>query len=239
MKVTPEILMAFADGELDDVTAERVARQVAQDPELSRQLEAHRALKSRLDAHFLPLESAPMPEAWTQMISAAAKEDAKVVPLAPRAAARTAMRPPARWATGLAIAASLALGLVLGAQLRQASPVTVKGDAMVASAGLARALDTQLASNQAGAPIRMLASYRAASGTYCRVFSGRSLSGIACRQDEAWQIERLLKGNGAKAAEYRQAGSADGELMAAAQDMAAGDPLDEAQEKAARASGWR
>lgn len=38
--------------------------------------------------------------------------------------------------------------------------------------------------------------------------------------------------------EYRQAGSAEADLMAVAQDMARGDPLDPDQERAAKAAGW-
>ena len=39
--------------------------------------------------------------------------------------------------------------------------------------------------------------------------------------------------------EFRQAGSADAAIMAAAQDMAAGSALESAAEKAARANGWK
>jgi hypothetical protein len=40
-------------------------------------------------------------------------------------------------------------------------------------------------------------------------------------------------------AEYRQAGSADAALLAEAQAMMAGDPLDAAAERRARDLGWR
>jgi hypothetical protein len=43
----------------------------------------------------------------------------------------------------------------------------------------------------------------------------------------------------APTAAYAQAGSADPDLMAAAQDMMAGAPLDAAGEARARARGWR
>ena len=48
-----------------------------------------------------------------------------------------------------------------------------------------------------------------------------------------------MTGGPAQTGAYRQAGSAEASLMAAAQDLMAGDPLDAAQEKAAQAKDWR
>jgi hypothetical protein len=239
------MLMAYADGELDEVSARRVEQAVAEDPELALQLEAERALRTSLKSCFDPIAEEPIPAEWMAMIAAAAVEDERagaernVVSLDDARSGRTAWRRVTGWGVGAAIAASLVLGLMIGTQIAGQGPVAERNGALIASGKLARALDTQLASNQQGAQLRMLVSFRRAGGDYCRAFSGEALSGIACRNDDEWRLERVLPGGNQDTSQYRQAGSADAELMAAAQDMAAGQPLDAAQESAAKANGWR
>ena len=55
----------------------------------------------------------------------------------------------------------------------------------------------------------------------------------ACASGKDWQLERLYGGMAGQGAEYRQAGSPAAELMADAQAMMAGEPLDAANEAAA------
>ena len=70
MTVTPEQIAAYADGELDEVTAARVARAIADSPELAAQLAAHQALREQLSAHFAPILSEPVPEGISAPIAA-------------------------------------------------------------------------------------------------------------------------------------------------------------------------
>ena len=97
-----EDLHAFIDGELDDAASRAVAAALAADPVLAERVEAYRADKALLAAHYGPLIDRPVPAAWTQMIAAPAP--AVVIPLQRR---RFEMRPL------LALAASLVL-LVTG-----------------------------------------------------------------------------------------------------------------------------
>lgn len=138
-----------------------------------------------------------------------------------------------------AIAASLVLGLMLGTQLQSEGPITQTRQGLVASGALARTLDRQLASTGDAGGTRILASFRRKGGDYCRVFAGASTSGIACKEDGTWLLVRTMAGGGAQSSEYRQAGSAQGDMLAAAQDMMSGDPLDEAEERASIEKGWR
>ena len=87
---------------------------------------------------------------------------------------------------------------------------------------------------------QILVSFKAKDGRYCRGFAQGATAGIACRTGDGWLIERT-QAIGSKDAQggYRQAGSAVSEVMAAAQDMAAGDALDARGEKVARAASWR
>ncbi|GGB96660.1 anti-sigma factor [Novosphingobium endophyticum] len=260
MSVTDEELMAFADGELSGADAARVQAAIAADPALAERLEAERKLRMALRGHLDPVADEPVPQAWTAMIAAAAREDAedehKVISLAAaraekaekagkaakaaREARSTARGRPfmQRWGMGIAIAASLALGLFMGTRIAS-GPVTQRDGALMASGLLAERLDTQLASAQGSGSVRILTSFRREGGDYCRVFASGGTSGVACKDNAGWVLERTISGGAAQQSQYRQAGSADMELMAAAQEMADGAPLDAAQEEAAKAKGWR
>jgi len=269
MSVTTEDLMAFADGELSGAEADRVADAIAADPELAARLDSERRLRAVLRGALEPITREPVPESLTLMIAAAAAEEteqdmidtppasarksaspgpparildfsaARAQRQAKARAAKEASQPlPRRWGTGAAIAASLVLGLMVGTQFTGTGAVSEKDGALVASGALARGLDTQLASSEPGA-LRILSSFRRQGGDYCRVYDGGTNSGIACKQNGDWVLERTLAGGKRETGEYRQAGSAASELMAAAQEMAAGEPLDAAQERAARVDGWR
>ncbi|WP_404482140.1 anti-sigma factor family protein [Novosphingobium sp. BL-52-GroH] len=265
MNVTDDELMAFADGELSGADAERVAAAIAADPALTARIEAERRLRTMLRGHFDPIAAEPVPESLTLMVAAAAADeterdmtDAPAPP--PRAeparvldfaaararrqaeakAAKAAQKPqPRNWGTGAAIAASLVLGVILGTQFAGRGAVTERGGALVASGALATGLDMELASaGTEGKPLRILASFKRAGGDYCRVFDGGATAGIACKAGHDWVLERTVASGPRDAGAYRQAGSAQGDLMAAAQGMASGEPLDAAQERAARMKSW-
>jgi hypothetical protein len=152
----------------------------------------------------------------------------------PLPALRTAR--PRRWIEAAAIAASLVLAVAVGHQW-QSGPVKVSGDRVVASGSLGHALDTQLAS--ASGDTHMLVSFRDDRGSYCRVFATGAIDGIACRDQDQWVLRETRSPLHAAGSDYRQAGSADAPLMASAQDMMKGDPLDTAAERRARDAGWR
>ncbi len=63
--------------------------------------------------------------------------------------------------------------------------------------------------------------------------------GIACRDDEGWKLEAVGNDSEGASTDYRMAGAGDSEILALAQEMAAGPALDAEGEKAARAQGWR
>lgn len=246
MSVTPEELMAYADGELPAGDAARVEAAIAGDPALAERLAAERRLRDALRHHLDPVAQEPVPDNLAAMIARDGQGDTRnVVPLAAaRKARKEAARPdkrrlPQRWGSGIAMAAALVLGIMLGTQLQSAGPFSDKQGALVASGGLAKGLESQLASAQGEAgPLRILTSFRRSGGDYCRVFESGSAAGIACKDDGDWMLERMIATGPRQTGEYRQAGSPQSALLAAAQDMAAGDPLDAAAERKARASAW-
>lgn len=225
MTIDEVTLMAYADGELDPLTAKRVERAIAADPALGEVVAAHRSLRARMSEAFAPIAQMPVPDRLAATIASAP------VPLPARAA-------PARkrWMEVAAIAATLLIGVLAGQQWRS-GPVAVTHGKMIASGGLARSLDTQLAANPGDT--RILASFRSGGGQYCRVFAAAAVDGIACHEEGDWVLRQTRAASPVPGTDYRQAGSADASLLAEAQNMMAGDPLDAAAERKAREKGWR
>ncbi|HEY9580171.1 MAG TPA: anti-sigma factor [Rhizorhapis sp.] len=245
MKITDEMLVAFADGELDPEVHAHVERAIAADPELGRKVEAHRRLRQTLTHHFGPIADEPVPEHLKALLTGQdLAAPATVVSLAgvrarrvEEAEAKRRWRP--GWGIAAAMAASLVLGLAVGQNMGGSGPVAISGGTIVAQGELAKALDRQLASAQAmGLPTRIGLSFRSKEGSICRTFAGQAMSGIACEEDGRWRLEQILSG-GRKATDYRQASAADPRLAAAVEDMIAGVPFDAEAERAARDADWR
>jgi hypothetical protein len=224
-------IAAYVDGELDLLTAKRIETAMADDAGLAKAVEAERALRARLSAHFDPVASEPLPDRLTAMFTT------NIADLGEHRAVKTARRYRPSFVQWGAMAASLALGLVVGGTLfDRHGYVSDDGGQMVASGALANALQTQLASTQGpNAEIRIGTSFANAEGEYCRTFESATLDGIACNQGGDWQLRRTMSGGGSSV--YRQASA--GELAEAAAAMMADDPLDAAAEKAALQSGWK
>jgi len=229
-----EIVRAYVDGELDDVTAARLSREAEADKELAAAIAAERSLREALGAHFAPILAEPVPEHLTAPFDAARK----VVSLDEVRKRRLGFNARTlRWAAP-AMAAALVLALVIpgmgGRQTESRDGLTF------ASNDLAQALDSQLASDQPlGGETRVLLSFADDAGTLCRGFARADLSGIACREDGGWHLRVQRDGVDVSASDYRQASSVDNAIMTAAQDMAAGPALDAEQERAAKARGWQ
>jgi hypothetical protein len=137
-----------------------------------------------------------------------------------------------------AMAASVAAGLLIGVGvMNMQSPVIVAADGgMQARGSLVQALDTQLASDQAGA-VRIGLSFRTQDNGYCRTFdlTRTNTSGLACRGGDAWSVVATAAGGGG---EVRMVGVAPA-IIAAVEANIVGDPLDAQAEQRARADGWR
>lgn len=232
MTVTREELAAFADGELAGERAAQVAAAVAADPALAGEVEVHRALRARLADHYAPVAAAPVPDRLTALL--AQPGTVAVIDFAEAKERRAARRGIPRWGwiAGPALAASLALVLLL--------PEGGGVDAAYADPQLAGVLDNRLVAEQVpDADTRVLLSFRAEGGEFCRVFSGDSGGGIACRDEEGWRLEALGDGSAGASTDYRMAGASAADLLARAQEMAQGPALDAEAEADAKAAGWR
>lgn len=231
--IEDEKFFAWLDGELAADEAARVAALVAASPELTARAEQHRRLATGLRAAFEPvLDSAPPPPR---------EHSAEVVDFGARATERDRRRSwlaAPQWA---AMAASLAIGLVLGTQFagQSESPVEVKDGRLLASAALDQALDRQLASAGMRDGRRVGLTFRDAAGRICRSFTGVEASGLACRDGDAWRLRGLFPAAEGQGGDYRMAAGEDPRLAALIDQTIRGEPFDAAQEKAALDSGWR
>lgn len=228
---------AWLDGELAEPQASAMAARVAADPELSAFAEEHRALGSRLREAFAPVVAGPLPD---RLRAAVAQPSASVIDFT-ATRERRARRWNERWSVqGLALAASLALGLTIGAVLPRNDGGSFRSDdgRLLAAGTLQGALSTQLASAGNTRGVRIGLSFRNADGRYCRSFEAEVQSGLACRAGDGWAIEGLVSST-ASQSDYRMAAGSDPALAALIDQRLAGDPLDEAAERRARDRGWR
>ena len=212
------MVIAWVDGELAPAEAARVEQAVAADPALRDLAEAHRAMRARFAAAFGPIADEPVALPSAEIVSFTAARAKRMRHL---------------WVPG-AIAASLVVGLFVG-EMERPMGVRDRADALALAPTLAHALDTQL-SGGAG-PVRVALSFRAQDGAYCRSFSATHLDGVACRTGDGWSL-RYAAPAATPGGDYAQAGS-DPARASAIAAIIAGEPLDAAGERAARARGWR
>jgi hypothetical protein len=252
MTFSDEVLMAYADGELDLRTRAQVEDAMAADPQIARRVAAHQALRNTLRSGFDKVLDEPIPDRLitaARATSRASSEDRVVVPLRPRRARTLAFAHWARPQWG-AIAASFVLGALVwhfGTDWYSSGPITEREGQLLAAGALDKALSNQLASEQPSqAPVQIGVSFRSKGGNYCRTFQVRArahLAGLACRDEDKWRLEALAQSEAASPgshSDFRPAASALPSSIAEAVDQAIeGEPLDAKAEARARTDQWR
>ncbi len=249
MKYDDETLMAYADGELDEARRAEISAAVEQDAELARRVARHRALRNEIAGAYSSVIDQPVPESLR--VAARGPVDSPATrEVRPRGnvvqfPSRGSRGPGAPWRARewTAMAASLVLGGLIVWQMGQrgTGDITSRDGAMVASGDLAKALDSQLASNQAeDAAVRIGLSFKSRDGGYCRSFVSRSSSaaGLACRGGGGWRVA-FTEAIDPEAGGIRQAASElTPALLQAVQSRIDGEALDAQAEQAARDAGW-
>ena len=251
MTFSDDILMAYADGELDLRTRAQVEDAMAADPQIARRVAAHQALRKTLRSGFDKVLDEPIPDhllAAARATSRVRSETRVVVPLRPRRP-RSAVLPNWAWPRWGAIAASFVLGALVwhfGTDWYSSGPLTERDGQLLAAGALDKALSNQLASAQpAQAPVQIGVTFRSKGGNYCRTFQVRehtNLAGLACREQDKWRLDALAQSDASAGAhsEFRPAGSGLPPSIAQAVDQAIdGDPLDAKSEARARTDQWR
>ncbi|HEV2703375.1 MAG TPA: hypothetical protein VGV09_17235 [Steroidobacteraceae bacterium] len=243
MKLSEETLMAYVDGELDGPAREQVARAVAADPEVARRVAAHQALRGTLRAAFDPVLKEPVPARFLSLVqgTSTGAKPAQVLPF------RTRPVPQRSWVQWASLAASFVLGALawqFALRMNTSDPLSAKQGEIVASGTLERALNGQLAANQAPtAAVQIGLSFISKQGPYCRTFSmrGTDAAGLACRGSAGWTVQVLMHETPSPSkGQYRQAASEmPPAVVAAVADAIVGEPLDASAEARAQAGGWQ
>lgn len=237
-------LLAYLNGQLAEPRMTEIESALAADAAVMARLEAladgSAAVDQTVAAAFDAVLAEPVPPALLAAASPA------VVDFAAARAARdqsAAARSPIRWWQPAALAASLAIGLVIGTGVPKGdSDALIIADSTGTRAGptLAAALASTRSGTDAKLPggvLRPLISVRAGNGDLCRQFGVQqdqtALVALACRRGDQWQIV-VASSAVASRNEYAQAaGPGEAAITAALDALAAGEPLDaEAEAKA-------
>jgi hypothetical protein len=243
-----EILMAYADGELDTKTRAEIAAAVEKDPSLAQRVEQHRALRARVSGAFEKVLDQSVPERLAEIARGGAASPAtanrgKVLQFPTKSARAPAT--PWRAREWTAMAASLLVGILLAWRFlpgADSSPVVAGKDALVAHGELAVALERQLASEQTGDERVLIGlTFRAHDGNYCRSFVMRSTrtAGLACRAGSEWQLA-ATDSSALPGGDMQQAGSVlPPSILRSAETRMEGAALDADAERSAQLSGWK
>jgi hypothetical protein len=227
--IAKEILMAYVDGELSPDEARAVEAEIAIDPDLKAYVDQQHVLARRLHDSLDIVLRTPLPDALVASINASAPKTSRFSAPWRRIA----------W-VGIPTAVALACGVLVGLSFRDGPDVTSANGALIAHGQLAEALTQELASDDRA---EVGITFRDKNGRYCRTFVTRqtsSLAGVACRSDGAWQIAAVGSVGRELVGAYQPAASAMPEFVRhAVSGLIGGQPLDAAQERKARAEGWR
>jgi len=245
-----DVLMAYADGELDEPQRSEIERALRTDPDLAAAVERHRALRKKVFDAFAGVLDEPVPghlrpAAGDKVHSLDAARTARARAVSAAAAAAAAPRN-AAWPRWGALAATLVVGVLAGGAWfggagGGAGDLVADASGRLAARGaLATALSGQLASDPApGSPVRIGVSFAARDGGYCRSFQAGASAGLACRSGDGWRIPVLNEAAPADGA-YRQAASGMPQaVLDAIDERIAGTAMDAAAERAARERGWK
>jgi len=252
MTISDELLAAYVDGELEGAELAHVEQAIAEDHRIAQRVARQRALRERLRGAFDDALHEPVPQRLLQAARlGAAATPAQIIDLAQVRAARARRNGAARKAfpRRVAVAASLVVGLLAGVLIQRFS---ASGDltelhegTLLARGALTRALNEQLASNASGGgAVQVGLSFKAKNGHFCRTFAinaASSLAGLACREQDQWQVLTLTgtQSQNADSQHLRMAASAlPPVLLQAVNERISGEPLDAQAESRARSSGW-
>ena len=248
-----ETLMAFADGEADDVTRARVMRAMAADPAVASRVEMFRVSRAKLSAAIKPIADGAVPPGLKLSVEAMIERDAearafratqqsKVVDLAETRAARKRFVQP-QWLAPLAACIVLAVGALGGYAVGVRLPMLDEAEfASIRDPAIMQALFEVPSGKQVdlkpGRTLEPVLSFQLEDGTLCREYklrepNAKGVVSIACLESDRWQTH-LVMASARQEEGYVPAGSAE-TIDAYLASIHASSPLDEeAEEKILR-----
>ncbi|WP_411034478.1 anti-sigma factor family protein [Shinella sp. BYT-45] len=194
-----EILMAYADGELDEARSLALEEALAGDEALAERLAVFLDSRRLVAGALKPLIDEPVPEALLASVrrmaeAAAAKPEDTVIAFRPKprqqeAAAR-------RWLMPVAASLVAVVSGLAGFSIGRLGPAAEDSGAEIAAALNREASGRDVALGTAGTVLHVVATFRDANGDLCREYALKQPAGstltIACRQDGAWTTRLAL-----------------------------------------------
>ncbi|MEJ6394842.1 hypothetical protein V8J82_16380 [Gymnodinialimonas sp. 2305UL16-5] len=192
MTISDEDLMAYADNALPEAERARIAAAVLQDPDLRARLEAFNRSRDLAQA-AMPLED--VPDALQQRIQATIDAAADDISDADDPSISLAV-PPSRSRNVLwigALAASVVLGFGLGSTMITRDAVDPVAFDLAPFVSALDTVPSGAVAENAGIETRVVASFDAADGAFCREFEARfpdrtDLIGVGCRTESGWEL---------------------------------------------------
>jgi anti-sigma factor RsiW len=253
-----ETLMAFADGEVDEVTHARVSRALAEDADIAARVEMFRASRIAAGEALRPLALDPVPPGLSLSVLAMIERDreARIRSVSPPATAdgstvvtfdtgRSRRRAVPRFAPPWLMPVAAALVLMIGGSggyfLGSRPPAQVPVEfASIADPEIIQAL-TEIPSGKAldvpatGRTIEPVLSFKLEDGTLCREYKlrgpdARGVVSIACLEQDSWKTHLTMAATRPEEG-FMPAGSAE-TIDAYLASIHAGSPLDGSQEDA-------
>jgi hypothetical protein len=234
--ISDELLMAFADGVLDDGEKSRVAAALERDPALAARVTRLRETRAGLRAAFAGQLDIPPPPRMLTLFDSSAEDvgGADVLTLPRRQNRRPNISP--TWAA--AAAAGLVIAFLVGHASGPAPLIRMTAGGVLAEGALKRALNDQAAGGDGA--MRVALSFPQSGGGFCRVFNAGPDTGLACGVRDGWRIVAMTSSPAnAGSGVHQAAGAIAPAILAAADERRNGDPLDAAGERAAIRKAWR
>ena len=227
-RISDEMLMAYADGELEPGASADVRRAVEADPELGRKVAMFARTRADSVAAFGPVIDEPVPEALVAAI---------------RRSAPAKLKPQRRqWFGFLIPAAALAAAAVVGYLGGAVLSPSAGGLPTAEIASAVNGLPTGASATVAGSAVTIAGSYATPEG-YCRVLGIASAEGgwraVACGSGGRWAIEMVVADATAHGGYTPASGGVAEAIDAFLDGEGAGGTLDAAAEEAAIGGNWR
>jgi anti-sigma factor RsiW len=242
MKLTDDMLIAYADDELSGEELRAVEAGLKDRPDLAAFVERQRTLRRQIESSFAPILDEEVPQALRDAVFRTPVSWQWQWNRAPDGVAKVFSRRMLMW-SGVPAAAALAFGVLLGVAIAPDGVFRVDNTGFITAHGvLAAALERQLASAQNGnESVRIGFSFHSRDGHYCRTFeepgASASVGGVACHDGKTWSV-RALAATSSDLSQYRMAGGMPDILRRVVSDTIMGQPLDAAAERQARDRGW-
>lgn len=193
MKPDDLTLMAFADGELTGDEHDAVAEAIERDPSLQKRLEMFQITRQVAND---TMHAVPLPSGMEGRIrTAAARIEAEAA--GPRNVVALDLKRRIWVRAGFGLAASLALGMMIGAGLMGPVDEDPAGFARLDISPVQPLLGTLPSGDSAmlngGGRVTMIGSFRTGEGKLCRELEfvpedGRDIAAVSCFEDGGWRL---------------------------------------------------